>query len=411
MLTAAWPPVARAGTHRPLRLAERLPNLGWRVTVLTPTVTRNPFESQMPLDFDLAAPDGVDVIRPSSSMPIWRLRRRLAQAAELVGQLRNFQRVANRISLKPPFFPEWTNGAIKTARVVHQKTPFDAVWVTGGPWGIFLTAQSLARTLNIPLVLDYRDPWTANPDRPNDKGGVKHRIQRQLESKCVESAKAVAYVHPRCLSENMRIFGQPDQAIWRVIYNGYVEDAKSYEPLGTDTPTVIHGGHCYGGRSATPVLEALAEMTFDEKPRVRFFGNLDTHAEGWLKSSPAPAGFEHRGLVSSDEIKGHMRGAAAQLLIVGPEHAHAVPSKIFDYMKANKPVIGIGPAQAEVRKIIEACQLGIWCESGNRAAIIDAFGKAKSGTIPYVPDQEQIEKFSADNMAKETSQLLHEAIA
>ena len=80
-------------------------------------------------------------------------------------------------------------------------------------------------------------------------------------------------------------------------------------------------------------------------------------------------------------------------------------------MKANKPVIGIGPAQAEVRKIIEACQLGIWCESGNRAAIIDAFGKAKSGTIQYGPDQEQIEKFSADNMAKETSQLLHEAIA
>ena len=407
MLTSMWPPVSMAGTHRPLRLAQRLPALGWKTTVLTPTVTRSPYESSMPLDFDLPVPADVQVLRPATPMPAWRTRRRLAQAAELMGQLRNFQRVASRLSWQPIFFPEWTRGALKTAREAHMRDPFSVVWATGNPWGIFLTARKIARALNLPLVLDYRDPWTANPDRPK-LSGLRNRYQRHLEGKCIRSARGISYVHPRCLDENKAIFERPANAIWRVIYNGFVEEAAQHSICGDEEPTVIHGGHCYAGRSAVPVLETMRAMAVKDRPRVRFFGNLDAQAERWLGKEHSPLHFEHHGLVSTDEIKAHMRGSAAQLLLVGPEHAHAVPSKIFDYMKSGRPVIGIGPEHAEVRTIIEECGIGVWCTPENRAGIASALRSAKAGTLPYAPQLSKIERFSADNMAIDTAKLLND---
>ena len=407
MLTGIWPPLSTAGTHRPLRLAHRLPALGWKTTVLTPTVTRNPYESRMKLDFDMVEPTDVDVLRPTTKLPLWRFRRRLAQSAELIGQSRNFERITRRFLWHPAFFKEWTRGALKTAIAAHKHDPFDVIWVTGNPWGIFLTARSVARVLNIPLVLDYRDPWTANPDAPQLRG-FRARYQRSLEAKCVKIAAGIAYVHPRCLTENERVFGRPKGAKWRVIYNGFTAQDNSLPHLGTEQPTVIHGGHCYAGRSAVPVLKALQDIEPVSRPRVRFFGNLDVPAEQWLKAQETPSSFEHLGLVQSDEIIGHMRGSAAQLLLVGPQHAHAIPSKVFDYMQSGRPVIGIGPLHAEVRNIVEGCGLGVWCSPEDHQGIINALLMAREGTLPFTPNAAQIEKFSADNMAIETASLLRE---
>ena len=36
MMTGAGLPIMKAGTHRPLRLARRLPQFGWKIDVLTP---------------------------------------------------------------------------------------------------------------------------------------------------------------------------------------------------------------------------------------------------------------------------------------------------------------------------------------------------------------------------------------
>ena len=187
MLTSTWPPLIKAGTHRPLRLARRLPELGWQPTILTPIITRTPYEGSLTLDFDVETPQNVEVLRPTARMPRWRTRRRLAQLAGLAGQLRNFQRVASRLSWEPIFFPEWTKGASRVAQAAHAKTPFDVVWATGDPWGIFSTAKHISKTLGIPLVLDYRDPWTASPDRPS-QSGLKHQYQRKIEADCVTAA-------------------------------------------------------------------------------------------------------------------------------------------------------------------------------------------------------------------------------
>ena len=410
MLASTWPPLVKAGTHRPLRLATRLPEHQWMPTILTPTITRSPYEYDLTLDFKLDTPANVEVLRPSLKMPIWRTRRRLAQFANLIGQKRLFESMTNRVLINPGFFPEWTKGALIEASKAHRQSPFDVVWVTGGHWGLFDTARIIAQHLGCPLVLDYRDPWTASPDRTND-GGLKLRYQRRIEAACLAAAKAVSYVHPRCLTENEAVFGKPDNAIWATIYNGFIDMNLDVDPIGTEHPTLVHGGNCYAGRSAMPILKALNELHASERPRARFFGALDRSTLDWLKTNPTPDGFERHDLIPSHELTQHLLGAAAQLIIVGQSHAHAVPSKIFDYMQVGRPVIGIGPPHAEVKDIIETCGLGVWCDTNDINGIKMAMKLAACDQIPFNPDAQRIARYSADRMAGDTAELLNQVIA
>lgn len=410
MLACTWPPLVKAGTHRPLRLASRLGDYQWTPTVLTPTITRSPYEYDLSLDFELETPQHVEVLRPNLKMPAWRARRRVGQLAELLGQKRIFEGITNRLLLNPSFFPEWTKGALIAAVEAHEKTPFDAIWATGSHWGIFSTARIIATHLNLPLALDYRDPWTASPDRTGN-GGLKLRYQRRIEAACLASARGVSYVHPRCLTENERVFGKPKNAIWRTIYNGFVDKDIDVPPIGDEHPTLVHGGNCYAGRSAVPILQAIDGLRPSERPRARFFGALDRSAQDWLKSNSTPDGFEHNALIPSHVLTQHLLGSAAQLIIVGQTHAHAVPSKIFDYMQVGKPVLGIGPTHSEVKRIIETCGLGVWCNTDDVNGIKQAMMLAARRQIPFNPRAEEIARFSADRMASDTAAFLNEVIA
>ena len=59
--------------------------------------------------------------------------------------------------LVPDQYPEWTRAACRAAQTLKD---IDVVWVTGGPFGIFIAGAAVAQSLGVPLVLDYRDPWT-----------------------------------------------------------------------------------------------------------------------------------------------------------------------------------------------------------------------------------------------------------
>ena len=216
----------------------------------------------------------------------------------------------------------------------------------------FPAAKVIANALELPLILDYRDPWTASPDRHKTLS-LKERYLRRLEAECVNVAAGISFVHPRCLDEHAKVFGRPKNATWRVITNGYEElsSPTDQEPLATGSLT--HAGQCYGGRSAIPVLEALNLIPSEKRPITQFFGNLDPQSVAWLKYRPALDSFEQHTHRPNREIQQILRTALANILIVGKEHSHAVPSKLFDYMLAKRPILGIGPANAEAQNIVE----------------------------------------------------------
>ena len=405
MMTGAWPPIMKAGTHRPLRLARRLPQFGWKIDVLTPHPKQGLYDTDSFKEESIESISGVTIFHTTTTMPRWKIRLKVDRFAGYFKQQENLRRVLRRVKWRPHFFDEWTPGALKIAMQNHTRIPYDAIWVTGDPWGLFPAAKVVANALKVPLILDYRDPWTASPDRHKPLSLKEHYL-RHLEAECVEMAAGISFVHPRCLDEHAKVFGQPKNATWKVITNGYEEFKPPGEEKPLATGALTHAGQCYGGRSAIPVLEALSAIPCEERPLTQFFGNLDPQSVAWLKHRPKLDSFEQHSHRPNREIQQILRSAMANILIVGKEHSHAVPSKLFDYMLAKRPILGIGPENAEARNILENCQLGEWFTPDDIVGISKAMMRLQNHEFSFSPIKNQIENYSADKMAERTNELL-----
>ncbi|MGC6418105.1 MAG: glycosyltransferase [Bradymonadia bacterium] len=402
MMTAAWPPVARVGARRPLRLARRLPALGWQPIVLTPEP--NSIFRKMPnLDETLSVPD-VEVLRVPALIPSTRLARLLSRLPGPVGT--NAQRLLAAL-LKPDQYPEWTRAARKAAKRIEG---IDCVWVTGGPFGMFCVGAAVAKQLDVPLVLDYRDPWTVDLKRKKLAVGRSRKAIKKLEADLLRRAAAVSYVNTNMLARNVAAFSPGPDAHWAVIPNGFDSTDVQFEtPVDHGVRTLLYAGACYGSRSMLPILEALKAVDDSLPPlKLKIFGELDPSATQFLRKHPMPERIEVNGRVGATEIAPLMAGADALLLIIGNEHKTALSAKVFDYLEVRRPIIGFGPAGADAGQLIEQCSVGLWADS--REQLASAFRQLAQGPVEYEPKTEQLHRYSADMMAERTADLLNRVV-
>lgn len=405
MITAAWPPVGRIGARRPLRLARRLPARGWTPVVLTPEPDAI-FRRPPPRDRSLVEPP-VEVHRVGAWVPSTRLHRALAKLSTA--------RVTRRVladALVPDQYPEWTWAAARAARRIAAEAPVDAVWVTGGPFGIFVVGAAVAAALGRPLVLDYRDPWMgAEPPARRSPLAPPRPLLRAIERRLLHFADGVSAVYPEIIDQNRAMFGQPVGRPWRVIPNGFDPLDLAGAPRALARPTLLYAGACYGPRSMAPVIEALADDfgPGDTGLELRVFGELDPAAAAALDARPLPGRVAVSGRIPADELAGWLRGARALLLIVGSGHDGAVSGKVFDYLAAGRPIVGHGPPDCAAAELIARCGVGRWTH--DRAGLVDALRQVERDAVPYAPVTGEIARYSADAMADATAELLADVCA
>ncbi len=400
MLTAAWPPVARVGVRRPLRLARRLPDLGWKPIILTPDPD-SVFRKSPNLDASLSVPD-VQVHRVPALIPSTRIARSLGRLPSLLSTPIN--RVISDL-LKPDQYPGWTRAA---KRVAGELDGVECVWVTGGPFGMFCVGAALAKQMQVPLILDYRDPWTVDLKRKKLPIGPSRRSIRKLEAKLLDSASAVSYVNTNMLARNVAEFSPGPAANWVVIPNGFDSTDVGYDvPVVHPKPTIVYAGACYGSRSMKPILETLHENDATLPPlQLCVFGELDPASKRFLDRHPMPDRVSHGQRIPADQLAPVMAGSDALLLIIGAEHKTALSAKIFDYLEINRPIFGYGPLGSDAAKLIKHCGVGQWASDSE--TLRDGLFQIASGTLNYSPRKDTLRRYSADTMAERTAALFDE---
>ena len=417
MIAPTWPPVNLMGTRRALRLARRLPALGWDPIVLTPDPPGAYRFDPPGLDPAMSEPP-VSVRRVPAVFPMVHVRQAVRELLVHRANLPRVERLAQIAfarSLWPDHFVEWAPAAIREARRIRDRGDLAAVWVTAPPFGAAVVGALVAKAIERPLVIDFRDPWTQAPrHRPRrNPFGVPHWAMEQLEAAALRAADGVAYVYPENLAWNERRFGKPTSAVWSVVPNGYDEDDFPSGPTAAfESPTVLYAGSCYGGRTMQPVLRALLALLDAGRPapRLLIHGELDPASRKLVEESGRLAEIvEVRPRVGMKEIASKMRGADALLLLTGGEHKHAVAAKLFDYFLAGRPVLAFGPRGSSVATILSDCRAGTWVNhEDGEAALADALERIARDEFPHEPNPDQILRWSADAMAERTVQLLNE---
>jgi glycosyltransferase involved in cell wall biosynthesis len=395
------PEASSSGVLRTLKYARYLGAHGWRVTVLT--LDRSAYAIQDP-GLESQIPADVRVVRTA----FFDIKRHLA----IRGVYPGFVALPDR-------WVGWWPWAVRAGREVVQTDPIDLIYSTSPHATAHLVALSLARRARCPWVADFRDPWYEEPPEPGTPRLV-HRAARHLERLVVRRADRVLATTERLRDDFASRYASEPPEKFSAIPNGYDEEDFSGLPRrGGDPGTeflILHAGSVNPTfRDPRPVFVAVREAVdagaIDiSKVRFRFLGAGAFGESPEMKQAIEAAGLSGRVVfrprVEYARALTEMTQACLLLLLQESRDTESlVPAKLFEYLRAGRPVLAVvrPGATAEVLRAVGAGWAVDPRALGDlREGLIEAYRAWRSGTLDrMVADPQALSRFSRQRLASE----------
>ena len=439
IITYYWPPTGGSGVQRWVKFSKYLPEFGWQPVVYTP---ENP--EQLARDESLLAdiPACAEVVKTRILEP-YELYRRLTGGKKGEGEVNpvNAQQKnwKQRLSLWVRgncFVPDprigWVRPSVRFLKKYLAEHPVDAVVTTGPPHSVHLIGLGLKKALGLRWIADFRDPWTEMFYYKHlGLGPAADRRHHRLEQAVLDGADAVISVSPPVAAD----FRAKTQTPVVLITNGFDEDdfAEAGEPSSgapggqffpdpengsekiLDTPApqrprtkvrLVHTGLFAADGNPINLWDALAERcaadpAFRERLQIRLAGKVDAAVTEAVRARGLGGNLVELGYLPHDETVREQRAADILLLPLRrePEYAKVLPGKIFEYLAARRPVLGIGQedgAAAAVLRDAAAGQMFDWDKKDELLAFLDA----------EHPQTEGIEKYTRRALTAQLAELL-----
>jgi glycosyltransferase involved in cell wall biosynthesis len=373
IITYYWPPSGGGGVMRWLKMSKFLPELGWQPIVYTP---ENPDPSV--IDESLLKEIHPDIIELKT--PIWEpynFYRKItgkktgekfkagyiSEASE--GNWKNKLSVfirGNFLIPDPRMF--WINPSIKFLAKYLKAHPVDLIVSTGPPHSMHLIALGLKKKFDIPWIADFRDPWTDIDFyaklRLTKWADKKHH---KLELKVLATADHVVTVSPGCATDIEKIAHRKIE----VINNGYDPTDYDFEtPELDETFTISHFGAFNKDRNPATLWKVLGELAsadsgFKKLLRIKLIGQTDDSVISDIEKNNLKENLiliehlpHHEGLVELSK---------SQVLLLplndAPNVKGILPGKMYEYMALRRPILALGPIDADYAKILKETNAGV----------------------------------------------------
>lgn len=311
-----------------------------------------------------------------------------ARPGGLLRRVLTFYRYATNI---PDGVIGWLLPALRAGRAATRDWTPEVVFASAPPFTTLIAGRMIAKRCGAPLVIEYRDRWTEDPYGYTPP--VRLWIDRRIENWCAGPARHLVTVSEPWAADYEARWGKPVT----VAYNGFDPDdlaaVAGIGPSQSQRLEIVYTGILYPDRrDPTPLFEALSRMDeAREAVSVRFYGaNAD-------ELGRMIGRFGLQGIVSAEprvsfaESLRLQREADVLLLLQwnNPLEAGNVPGKVFEYIAARRPVLGIGYEAGVPARILRERDAG---RVINDPAEIAAFlrgllaRKKAEGCIPLLPE-------------------------
>lgn len=273
------------------------------------------------------------------------------------------------------YFPDGASGwiipALLAGRNIVRREGIDVVFATGMPWSSLVVAWLLHRVTGVSFVVDFRDPWIGNPFHQS-KGVLLDRLGRCLERSIVRRAALITVNTEPLRDEFLARYPDQQGSKFVVLTNGF--DPEDFSVLAAQSelaadvgPTrliLAHAGFLYGKRDPAPVLEALDYLVKSGRCQAQDFlflqlGQVQLDYDFHLR---------YRELLELDLVRdlgqfpyGDCLTRLQQadvLLLIQPNTKTQVPSKLYDYLCINRPILTITPPDGALGQMITGHQFG-----------------------------------------------------
>lgn len=407
-----WPPSGKATLHWPLYVMKHLPEFGWSTSVLT--VDEDIFSFKDKSLFKDIHPE-TEVIKSRTYEPFEVYKKFLGKdksaplvASETISKenksLNHLISVWIRMNL---FIPDaragWYFPAVKKASEYLAKNKIDAIVSVGPPHTVQLIGKKLSKRFNIPFVPVFIDPWTdIIYYKEHKRSLITKKIDNALEKSVIEHASHVVFVTETMQKDFIKKYPLAENKS-SVLYWGYNEEPfENAEPYdwNESAKILIHAGNIFDYQNPVNFWKQIAEKNKSgEKIKIKFIGTVSPVIKRTITETGLADVTEYLGFLSYEEMISRLM-SADYLMVCATEPRH-VPGKLFEYLRAGKPIIAFGEDNFEVEKILQQSNAGMlfrYDENGNKF-----FDSAES----FKTNQNYIRQFDRKKIAGDLSILLN----
>lgn len=397
IITYYWPPTGGSGVQRWVKFAKFLPQYGWQPVVYAPENPERPAVDESLAD-DI--PPEAEIVTHPIVEPYSLYRKIMGRGSsvkmtELTGTSGEKQSFKKKLSLfirGNLFIPDprvwWVKPSVRFLEKYLEKHPVDAVVSTGPPHSVHLIAKEVARSVGLPWLMDFRDPWTGIYYFDSLRlTAASKRKYFKMEQSCLDASSVVL----TCTPDVQADFAARTRTPVEMVTNGYDEDDYRVEPFDDGFFNVTQTGQM--GADGNPkvlwkVLSGLCSNVdgFRERLRVRLLGSVDdavleSIGDAGLDGNLVNLGYRPHSAAVLEQV------SAALLLIPlrdDPEMAKILPGKLFEYLAARRPILGFGQEDGAMARVLSATGAGRVCdwddEAGVEEAVMQAWEKYLAGS-------------------------------
>lgn len=399
-----FPPIASSGTYRNAGFVRELPEFGWEPIVLTVRDAKDPWA----LSRNVPVPDGVDVHRTPEIDLGWLPDKLVGLTNRIIkpfGKTLRFNPYRDVICM-----PDAQAGWRIARKVRELSEQADCIFVSCSPFSSGVALAKMRPSLDVPVVVDFRDPWMANKSVGQFGYRWTHRRRARLERFIFERADVV-------------ILNTADS---KAVYDGLYPEFSSktltiengFDQLNLPAPAerpdhfrIVHIGSFYGARKPTLLLEALAEARIEGAEFVQvgpFCEEVERFSDRVRVTQTGP--------VSREEALSYMRSAAVlylkQRFNEPGKRYTAIAAKTFEYLATGVPILAELPAGDNAEIVARYAVRAAFINEHSVSQMIDALGELVTCWRESQPEvaQDFMEDCSRRAIAERLAARLHKLV-
>jgi hypothetical protein len=422
IITYYWPPAGGPGVQRWLKFVTYFKEFGIEPIVYIP---ENPHYPIIDDNIVNEVPERIQILKHPIKEPY--------KFARLFSRSKTRELSRGLISDKKPsivertllwirgnlFIPDariaWVKPSVKFLSNYLSKHNVDALITTGPPHSLHLIGMELKKSLNLPWIADFRDPWTGiHYHRDLKLSCSSERKHQQMESEVLNKADRVVVTSKGTRRSFKKITNKPID----VITNGFDEIEMPRQKLDNKF-SLVHVGSLLSRRNPVILWEVIAEIcsensSFAQDLQIKLIGTVSEEIVHSINNLGLAEKYKLLGYVSHKEAIQFQRNAQLLLLIEmnTSETAIIIPGKLFEYLSSIRPIIALGPKGSDIESIISETETGHFFNYSEKERLkerlLSYYSEYKEGRLNIAP--RDISKYSRRELTRSMSDTIIKVI-
>ncbi|MFX1320925.1 MAG: glycosyltransferase [Promethearchaeota archaeon] len=400
----SFPPLNNQSSLRALEISKRLSKESKRPLILTRRV-----QKRQPKDYSLLKliPKEIEIYKT----PIIELKKRYSLKTLF------FKIMAKILNIY--YFIHWIPfGYFTGKKLLKIKKDIKFIYSTGPIFYSHIIAYLLKKKFNIPLIIEYRDPWNFSPYGTSSKiNFLNNLIYSKIEKRTINSADIIITVSDPLILFLKRVFPHiKDKPIYS-IPNGLNLKPIS-KPIKSNKEKIIFTfiGQLYGKRNIFPLLIILSilknnDFFKERKFLLKIYGNYDKNLiKKKLKEFQIQDYVFLGEFLTRERIFEEINKCNLALHIGENLNYPTIGFKVWDYLSARKKILYLGREDSYTANFIKKNNFGCTIPINNMQKGIEIFKnlviEIEKNKFDTIIDEKFLKKFSWDNKAKKFMEII-----